>query len=188
MILNKVSDFRNPNSCLREWYFPMNLILLSLVSLSNVVWTCTERSSLFRLLPRNGLQAMFSMCEKYFSDHKITISTNPDVKKSKTKCIYFSHNRSKEMPAPIMLGQVPLPWVDSWAHLGNNLNRDDLSVHGHSTLDSDTKDKRRRFIGKYHSLRQEFGFLRPEILFKIIEIYTTSFYGSNLSFMVIFQW
>ena len=120
------------------------------------------------------------MCENYFIKHKITISTNPDLKKSKTKCIYFSHNRSKELPAPIMLGQVPLPWVDSWGHLGNNLNREDLSVQCHSTLDSDTRDKRIKFIGKYHSLRQEFGFLKPEILFKIIEIYTTSFYGSNM--------
>ena len=37
---------------------------------------------------RNGLQSMFTMCEEYFMDHRITISTNNDVKKSKTKCIY----------------------------------------------------------------------------------------------------
>ena len=123
---------------------------------------------------------MFTICEEYFNDHRITISTNTDVKKSKTKCIYFSHNRSKEMPAPIMMGEVALPWVDSWAHLGNNLHRNNLSVQCHSTLDSDTRDKRIKFIGKYHSLRQEFGFLKPETLFKIIEIYATSFYGSNL--------
>ena len=79
-----------------------------------------------------------------------------------------------------MMGQVALPWVDSWAHLGNNLHRNDLSVQCHSTLDSDTAEKRRKFIGKFHSLRQEFGFLKPEVMFKIIEIYSNSFYGSNL--------
>ena len=38
----------------------------------------------------------------------------------------------------------------------------------------------RRFIGKYYSLRQEFGFLQPDKFFDIINIYATSFYGSNL--------
>ena len=28
---------------------------------------------------RNGLQEMFSICESYFNQHKITISTNPDI-------------------------------------------------------------------------------------------------------------
>ena len=53
-------------------------------------------------------------------------------------------------------------------------------MQGLSTLDSDTRDKRVKFIGKFHSLRQEFGFLQANTLFKIIEIYATSFYGSNL--------
>ena len=51
---------------------------------------------------------------------------------------------------------------------------------GKSTMDEDTKNKRIKFIGKYHSLRQEFGFLESEIFFKIINLHATSFYGSNV--------
>ena len=84
------------------------------------------------------------------------------------------------MPESIMMGDVPLPWVDGWNHLGNELNRNDLCWHGKSTMDEDTKNKRIKFIGKYHSLRQEFGFLESEIFFKIINLHATSFYGSNV--------
>ena len=42
---------------------------------------------------RNGLQFMFSMCESFFNEHRITISTDPDIQKSKTKCLIFSTTR-----------------------------------------------------------------------------------------------
>ena len=123
---------------------------------------------------------MFSICENYFSEHKINISTNPDIQKSKTKCMVFSTSRNMEEPAPIMLGQSPLPWVDSWPHLGHEISTENLSRPFNSSLDEDAKAKLRRFIGKYDSLRQEFGFLQPDKFFEIINIYATSFYGSNL--------
>ena len=47
-------------------------------------------------------------------------------------------------------------------------------------MNEDVSNKRRKFIGKFHSLRQEFGFLSSEMLFNIVNIYATSFYGSNL--------
>ena len=47
-------------------------------------------------------------------------------------------------------------------------------------MDKDLDIKRRKFIGKYHALLQEFGFSTPETLFKLISIYATSFYGSVL--------
>ena len=61
------------------------------------------------------------------------------------------------------MGDVPLPWVDGWNRLGNELHRNDLCCHGKSSMDHDTDNKRRKFIGKYHSLRQEFGFLESGI-------------------------
>ena len=36
------------------------------------------------------------------------------------------------------------------------------------------------FIGKFHALRQEFGFSSPQVFLKLINIYGTSFYGSVL--------
>ena len=44
----------------------------------------------------------------------------------------------------------------------------------------DISMKRGKFIGKVTSLLQEFGNVDPEIKVKILNIYTTSFYGSNL--------
>ena len=124
---------------------------------------------------RNGLQVMFDICERYFKEHKIVISTNPDVKKSKTKCLYFSHNKNKNKPAPIMLGDTPLPWVNAWQHLGNELNTEDLSRPFNSNMNEDVNNKRRKFIGKFHSRKQEFGFLSTDMFFDIVNIYATSF-------------
>ena len=111
---------------------------------------------------------MFDICVQYFKEHMIIVSINVDLKKSKTKCIFFSHTKNQVMPAPIMFNDVPLPWVDSWPHLGNELNRFDLSTKAASNLDSDLEAKRRKFVGKYHSLKQEFGFSSPEFLLKLI--------------------
>ena len=47
-------------------------------------------------------------------------------------------------------------------------------------MTSDTDNKRRKFIGKVHSLLQEFGFLDHDRVFDVVNIYATSFYGSNL--------
>jgi len=40
--------------------------------------------------------------------------------------------------------------------------------------------KRGKFIGKVNSLLQEFYFVKDEVIMKILNIYTTSFYGSGL--------
>ena len=129
---------------------------------------------------RFGLQKMFDMCVTYFKEHKIVISTNPDPAKTKTKCLYFSHIKDKNLPSPIIMGDKKLPWVNAWQHLGNELNVDDLSKPFQASMDGDTSNKRRKFIGKVHSLREEFGFLCPDMMLSIISIYATSFYGSNL--------
>ena len=44
----------------------------------------------------------------------------------------------------------------------------------------DMGQKRGKFIGKVSSLLQEFHYAEPDIFVKIMNIYTTSFYGSNL--------
>ena len=79
-----------------------------------------------------------------------------------------------------MFKDTPLPWVETWPHLGNELERTDLTTKARTNLDSDLKTKRRKFIGKFHALRQEFGFSSPQVLFKLVNIYGTSFYGSVL--------
>ena len=40
---------------------------------------------------RMGLQAMVNICDKYTADRNLKFGTNPNPKKSKTKCIAFSN-------------------------------------------------------------------------------------------------
>ena len=67
----------------------------------------------------------------------------------------------------------PLPWVSSVKHLGNTLQCN-------KTMQVDCSMKRGKFIGKLNSLSQEFHYVQPEIFVKILNIYSTSFYGSSL--------
>ena len=79
-----------------------------------------------------------------------------------------------------MLGRTPLPWASNWPHLGHEINVDNLSRPNNSSLDEDALSKMRKFIGKYYSLKQEFGFLKPDRFLDLVDIYASSFYGSNL--------
>ena len=58
-------------------------------------------------------------------------------------------------------------------HLGNILQSD-------NSMKSDCLSKRGKFIGIVNSLLQEFHFVAPSILVKLINIYASSFYGSSL--------
>ena len=75
--------------------------------------------------------------------------------------------------APIILNDVPLPWVSEVKHLGNILQSE-------NSMRSDCAVKRGRFIGKVNSLLQEFHYAEPMVMVKLLNIYVTSFYGSCL--------
>ena len=119
---------------------------------------------------REGLQTMVNIVKEYCDKYGITISTNTDLSKSKTKCIRFNST----VPAVnIQLYGVPLPWVQSWEHLGHTIHEDESCSH-------DILIKRAEFIGKVHSLRQELGSVDPSVFLSLTQIYMSSFYGSNL--------
>ena len=123
---------------------------------------------------RTGLQAMVDIAEKFASSKNLKFSTNPDPIKSKTKCIVFARKASdRQAVLPIQLGGVPLPWVGQVKHLGNTLQSD-------NSMKVDMAIKRGKFIGKVNSLLQEFHFADPAVLVRILNIFTTSFYGSGL--------
>ena len=123
---------------------------------------------------RSGLQAMVSICEKFASARKLKFSTNVNPIKSKTKCVIFDKSKkAKENIAPILLDGNPLPWVEEVKHLGNILE-------ANNSMTRDCLIKRGRFIGKVNSLMQEFNFVQPSVMMKILNIYCSSFYGSNL--------
>ena len=120
---------------------------------------------------RIGLQAMIDICQKFADQHNLQFSTDCDPAKSKTKCIHFSKKQIDL--ASITLNGNSLPWVESASHVGNLLERD-------NSFNKDVRMKKGNFIGKVHSLLQEFSFANPMIKMKMISVYATSFYGSSL--------
>ena len=119
---------------------------------------------------REGLQQMINIVKNYCDIHGITISTNPDLAQSKTKCLIFNSNLKT---VNLELYGTSLPWVESWKHLGHTIHRDE-------SFDHDILIRRAEFIGKIHSLRQEVGQVDPKVFLNLTQIYFTSFYGSSL--------
>ena len=123
---------------------------------------------------RSGLQAMVSICEQFAKLEKLKFSTNIDFQKSKTKCIIFTLDKKpRTNVAPIILNNDPLPWVDNLKHLGNILDTT-------NSMKKDCLNKRGKFIGQVNSLLQELHFAASSVKMKLLNIYTTSFYGSSL--------
>ena len=79
----------------------------------------------------------------------------------------------KHDPCPIYLEGSPLPWCESYKHLGHILYKD-------GSLKLDCDKKRTTFIGLFHALRQELKQQSPLVYMQLIDIYLAHFYGSNL--------
>ena len=116
---------------------------------------------------REALQQMINICARFFKLHGIKISTNINVNKTKTKVLVFG---VQSEPAVLFLGDKPLPYAQEWKHLGHIINADENPVH-------DLEEKKRGFIGKLHSLRQELGAQDPRVFMKLIKIYLLHLYG-----------
>ena len=109
-----------------------------------------------------GLQCMLNLTKDVLDDLGLKLSVNHvDPKKSKTKCIAFGCKRE---PANIYLDGTPLPWSDSYNHLGHLLYKD-----GSLKLDSDKK--RQSFLGSFFALRQELKYQSPIVYMELINIY-----------------
>ena len=118
------------------------------------------------------LQAMINVIST--ADMNLKFGTNQNPQKSKTKCIAFSNRlRDCQNLVPIRLNGLPLPWVNKVSHLG-------CTLESNNSMKADLALKRGKFVGKVHSLMQEFHFARKDVLMKLINTYTTSFYGSPL--------
>ena len=64
----------------------------------------------------NGLQEMTKTCEDYGNTYNLTFSTDPVLKKCKTKCLAFL--KKERNLKNIKLKGRDLPWVDAAKHLG----------------------------------------------------------------------
>ena len=122
---------------------------------------------------RNGLQALVDVCASFVSMRNLKFGTNVDPFKSKTKCIVFGKKSQQNFePLNITLNGNQLPWVHQVKHLGHTLQSD-------NSMSIDIAQKRGIFIAKVNSLLQEFHFVTPKVLIKLMRTYAMSIYGSN---------
>ena len=92
----------------------------------------------------SALQGMLQTAESFANTHGLKFSTDPDPKKSKTKCISWLIS-PRDLPRMKLCGNS-LPWVNEILHLGNTITNnvncleDDmkrkLKVHGIEALRS----------------------------------------------------
>ena len=115
---------------------------------------------------------MVNICQDFVSMRNLKFGTNSNPEKSKTKCIVFSKKTVHAQPLNILLNNDQLPWVNQVNHLGHVLQCD-------NSMRIDIAKKRGVFIGKMNSLLQEFHFVTPNTLIKLMNIYATTLYGSN---------
>ena len=132
----------------------------------------------FLLAPsREALQDMLSICERYAESHGLKFSTDPEPKKSKTRCLTFL--QKERQIQPVILCGNELPWISSCKHLGNTIV-DTKTAEAGDIRSSDVKKKRAAYIDKNNDLIQEFNFAHPATLNEVNQIQNSHFYGSVL--------
>jgi hypothetical protein len=120
----------------------------------------------------SALTAMIHLAENYFSTHGLQFSTDPDPKKSKTKCIAWLQ---KERPlAELKLCGNYLPWVGKITHLGITI------TNSKNILETDMNIKKARYVARNIELNQEFHFASDVSKLRINDVYNSSWYGSVL--------
>ena len=120
------------------------------------------------------MQIMLGICEKFALQNYLKFSTDPNPKKSKTKCLYMCGSvNNVTYPAPMKLYGVDLPRVTNAVHLGHEL-------HQTGNMEYDAKVKRASFIEKSTEIREMFSFAHPIQILQSVSTYAAHFYGSML--------
>ena len=122
---------------------------------------------------RRDLQIMVTVCEKYAEEFNITFSTDPDPRKSKTKCVLFCGKNNPVYPDPVKLDGKYLPWVPKIEHLGHVL-------HQSLSMSSDITRARASFMTRASDIREKLHFAHPNQKMKAIQLYTCDAYGSMI--------
>ena len=121
-----------------------------------------------------AMQLMLSTVENFAKRYNISFSTDPNPKKSKSKCIHvIGKKRGLRKPPPLVLCGHDLPWVPTAVHLGHEL-------HENGLMDHDTLVKRAQFIDKSVEFRDMFHWAAPADVLKALKTYCSSFYGCML--------
>ena len=113
---------------------------------------------------RDVLQTMVKICEDFGNEHNLVFSTDPNPKKSKTKCLLFSGINCQKLPVEIILGGKPLPWVVRVDHLGHVLQ-------ANGSMDADEGRARASFYSKADDIIDNLYFADPRQKVQGIQLY-----------------
>ena len=117
---------------------------------------------------------MLENCEHYAGEHNLIFSTDPDPKKSKTKCLYMTGTTRNVMyPCKLKLDNKFLPWVETATHLGHEL-------HQQCDMTYDCRTKKGQFIGTSTDIRESFSFAHPDQVLNAVNVYASHYYGAML--------
>ena len=122
---------------------------------------------------RDVLQKMVTICEQYGREHNLVFSTDPDPKKSKTKCVLFTGNTCQNNPAPVILDGKNLPYVDRVEHLGRILQ-------SNGSMEVDACQARASFMTRADDIRDNLYFANPTQIVQGIQLYCCDAYGAML--------
>ena len=123
---------------------------------------------------RQAMQMMLDTVEDFAARYNISFSTDPDPRKSKSKCIFVvGKRRGLTKPSPLTLCGHNLPWVDGAVHLGHELHESGL-------MDHDVVVKRAQFIDKSVEVRTMFEWAAPAEVLQAMKTYCSDLYGSML--------
>ena len=122
---------------------------------------------------RSAMETMLRNCENYAELNNLEFSTDPDPAKSKSKCIFMCGHLGKAKPVNLQLYGVDLPWVNTAAHLGNELSWE-------CNMDQDMKCKRGSFISRSTEVRETFGFAQPNQVLQAVKTYCFNMYGAMI--------
>ena len=123
---------------------------------------------------RGAMQQMLDICDSFALRFNVQFSTDPTPSKSKSKCIYMvGKKKNLVKPAPLRLGDMMLPWVETASHLGHEL-------HESGSMEHDAKIKKAEFISSSIEIRETFKFASPVEVLKATKVYCSSFYGCML--------
>ena len=123
---------------------------------------------------RSAMVDMLLVCEQFATRNNLQFSTDPDPRKSKTKCIFVcGSDRNLQKPANLSLFGTDLPWVSSATHIGYELHED-------GTMNCDARIRRAQFIDKSTGIREMFAFASPVEVLSAVRVYACDFYGAML--------
>ena len=117
------------------------------------------------------METMFRICEDSARYNNLEFSTDPDPKKSMSKCIFMQGIKKLPKPANLKLYGVDLPWVKTANHLGHELSEE-------CSMMVDMQQKRADFIQKSTEIRETFSFAQPNQILQAVTSYCCSMYGS----------